>query len=219
MTEPADLPRLTAIFQPQQWIHDNAVDSDRKVEHDVTEALLQLTPDEIRRVYRDAAKIIPAYDDFDEFAVRSGMLGDHEGPFRVEIRDGDIMDLFWVCGFGDLDELDKAGLARMRGMYGFPERVRMPNGQSFVPDEHGFITGEIAVDLDDIIDGSLEKFLDHVSKKLTGTDLLADISYTPTGVRPNGTRSEEHTSELQSLMRISYAVFCLKKKTTKYITK
>src|SRR3546814_10012757 len=28
----------------------------------------------------------------------------------------------------------------------------------------------------------------------------------------NGQRSEEHTSELQSLMRISYAVFCLKKK-------
>src|SRR3546814_5304624 len=30
----------------------------------------------------------------------------------------------------------------------------------------------------------------------------------------SGTRSEEHTSELQSLMRISYAVFCLKKKNT-----
>src|SRR3546814_5997605 len=30
--------------------------------------------------------------------------------------------------------------------------------------------------------------------------------------RHRGTRSEEHTSELQSLMRISYAVFCLKKK-------
>src|SRR3546814_3652512 len=29
-------------------------------------------------------------------------------------------------------------------------------------------------------------------------------------------RSEEHTSELQSLMRISYAVFCLKKKTQRY---
>src|SRR3546814_3683821 len=29
---------------------------------------------------------------------------------------------------------------------------------------------------------------------------------------PNAARSEEHTSELQSLMRISYAVFCLKKK-------
>src|SRR3546814_1892960 len=31
-------------------------------------------------------------------------------------------------------------------------------------------------------------------------------------------RSEEHTSELQSLMRISYAVFCLKKKNTKTYT-
>src|SRR3546814_6195924 len=31
-------------------------------------------------------------------------------------------------------------------------------------------------------------------------------------------RSEEHTSELQSLMRISYAVFCLKKKKKIYIT-
>src|SRR3546814_4542775 len=32
---------------------------------------------------------------------------------------------------------------------------------------------------------------------------------------PRPTRSEEHTSELQSLMRISYAVFCLKKKNKK----
>src|SRR3546814_10840692 len=35
---------------------------------------------------------------------------------------------------------------------------------------------------------------------------------------PGDHRSEEHTSELQSLMRISYAVFCLKKKTTKNTT-
>src|SRR3546814_4272188 len=34
------------------------------------------------------------------------------------------------------------------------------------------------------------------------------------GDRAASRRSEEHTSELQSLMRISYAVFCLKKKTT-----
>src|SRR3546814_6491482 len=32
------------------------------------------------------------------------------------------------------------------------------------------------------------------------------------GIRFSRSRSEEHTSELQSLMRISYAVFCLKKK-------
>src|SRR3546814_10023854 len=34
--------------------------------------------------------------------------------------------------------------------------------------------------------------------------------------RTRAVRSEEHTSELQSLMRISYAVFCLKKKKTQY---
>src|SRR3546814_16743649 len=38
-------------------------------------------------------------------------------------------------------------------------------------------------------------------------------SSAPSGRRPSS-RSEEHTSELQSLMRSSYAVFCLKKKTT-----
>src|SRR3546814_9974424 len=34
----------------------------------------------------------------------------------------------------------------------------------------------------------------------------------PERPQPQSARSEEHTSELQSLMRISYAVFCLKKK-------
>src|SRR3546814_1092445 len=38
--------------------------------------------------------------------------------------------------------------------------------------------------------------------------------YLDTGIKSNG-RSEEHTSELQSLMRNSYAVFCLKKKQIK----
>src|SRR3546814_10779047 len=40
----------------------------------------------------------------------------------------------------------------------------------------------------------------------------ADAGPLKTGIEK---RSEEHTSELQSLMRISYAVFCLKKKKTK----
>src|SRR3546814_8861682 len=46
---------------------------------------------------------------------------------------------------------------------------------------------------------------------LSALIMLAGIYY---GSQCGGsTRSEEHTSELQSLMRISYAVFCLKKKT------
>src|SRR3546814_5809227 len=43
----------------------------------------------------------------------------------------------------------------------------------------------------------------------TGLDFSSGWNCTPTNQR-----SEEHTSALQSLMRISYAVFCLKKKTT-----
>src|SRR3546814_10308138 len=42
--------------------------------------------------------------------------------------------------------------------------------------------------------------------------VLTRLVHHAPNVRSN--RSEEHTSELQSLMRISYAVFCLKKKTT-----
>src|SRR3546814_2064337 len=45
-----------------------------------------------------------------------------------------------------------------------------------------------------------------------GADALAPIEGEDDEDAPLGPRSEEHTSELQSLMRISYAVFCLKKK-------
>src|SRR3546814_3060439 len=49
------------------------------------------------------------------------------------------------------------------------------------------------------------------------TQFQADYTSSATRARidadlRDGARSEEHTSELQSLMRISYAVFCLKKK-------
>src|SRR3546814_1416411 len=45
-------------------------------------------------------------------------------------------------------------------------------------------------------------------------DLAAVVPAEGGGELAVSDRSEEHTSELQSLMRISYAVFCLKKKTT-----
>src|SRR3546814_287832 len=49
----------------------------------------------------------------------------------------------------------------------------------------------------------------------TAARLLASVSSSGPGWTSISSRSEEHTSELQSLMRISYAVFCLKKKKTK----
>src|SRR3546814_5467971 len=56
--------------------------------------------------------------------------------------------------------------------------------------------------LKEIFLSSLSKFFGHCQCRIV--DLVCQQ-----------TRSEEHTSELQSLMRISYAVFCLKKKIIK----
>src|SRR3546814_9644403 len=47
------------------------------------------------------------------------------------------------------------------------------------------------------------------------TDSSAVISTTGNSLHTRSTRSEEHTSELQSLMRNSYTVFCLKKNNNK----
>src|SRR3546814_1661364 len=49
--------------------------------------------------------------------------------------------------------------------------------------------------------------------RLMGRSVFAE----PDRIMRHHIRSEEHTSELQSLMRISYAVFCLKKKTNKHL--
>src|SRR3546814_3468228 len=54
-------------------------------------------------------------------------------------------------------------------------------------------------------------FLDHWRREIEAALHSVQIAHDQL-VRPTEWRSEEHTSELQSLMRNSYAVFCLKKK-------
>src|SRR3546814_6998706 len=98
----------------------------------------------------------------------------------------------------------------------------------------GFVTGvDIASDGSfmvcntDVFNGYIRHAGEAQWRHLLRQDNLAEADYDP---RPdnrsvlrakagnganNGTRSEEHTSELQSLMRSSYAVYCLKKKKTK----
>src|SRR3546814_9303861 len=67
------------------------------------------------------------------------------------------------------------------------------------------------------VEGSQRCPSQHTNKK-DGHDEAADAQFamrTVRGIISRRTiRSEEHTSELQSLMRISYAVFCLQKKKT-----
>src|SRR3546814_10706959 len=64
---------------------------------------------------------------------------------------------------------------------------------------------------------------DHFDRKrraraaVAAPAVITPIAFTPQeGVDHIAVRSEEHTSELQSLMRISYAVFCLKKQKHNY---
>src|SRR3546814_6325782 len=81
---------------------------------------------------------------------------------------------------------------------------------------------------DDVIHGLTTLTDADVINGGAGADTLtigvAEAGYAGTGIAFNGnltnveTRSEEHTSELQSLMRISYAVFCLKKKIKTHTT-
>src|SRR3546814_1062279 len=53
----------------------------------------------------------------------------------------------------------------------------------------------------------------HSANFADAVRLASSLTVEPASTAPTFHRSEEHTSELQSLMRISYAVFCLKKKT------
>src|SRR3546814_3358791 len=56
------------------------------------------------------------------------------------------------------------------------------------------------------------RFQRHAADRTGAGMVLADLRMHWAGPDCRLARSEEHTSELQSLMRISYAVFCLKKK-------
>src|SRR3546814_9012295 len=62
--------------------------------------------------------------------------------------------------------------------------------------------------VEEIMDNALKTHHHGVEKTVKVLQTLGDA------LPALGIRSEEHTSELQSLMRISYAVFCLKKKKT-----
>src|SRR3546814_6823664 len=79
----------------------------------------------------------------------------------------------------------------------------------------GQITGPVELtavfdDVGDLVTGHSVQVADVRVGSITGIELTDDY---------RAKRSEEHTSELQSLMRISYAVFCLKKKNKSSIEK
>src|SRR3546814_9791819 len=64
----------------------------------------------------------------------------------------------------------------------------------------------------DFLAAQKESHCTYKKMAMDGGTINAEVVCEPEG-QGRIQRSEEHTSELQSLMRISYAVFCLKKKT------
>src|SRR3546814_5868584 len=78
---------------------------------------------------------------------------------------------------------------------------------------HEFHEHRLGKTIEDVTYADAERdFFDDI---VAGVDKRrAEIDGLIEGRLAKGWRSEEHTSELQSLMRISYAVFCLKKKNT-----
>src|SRR3546814_3143536 len=76
------------------------------------------------------------------------------------------------------------------------------------------MAGRFAVRVRDLMMAQLPH--DVPSKKRTAHMLGMTERTLLRRLKEEGTRSEEHTSELQSLMRISYAVFCLKKKNQQH---
>src|SRR3546814_3340053 len=71
-------------------------------------------------------------------------------------------------------------------------------------------TDKVAVDVPSPVAGVLSEQLVGEGDTVNVGAVIARIDASGAGAAPS--RSEEHTSELQSLMRISYAVFCLQKK-------
>src|SRR3546814_5087672 len=65
-----------------------------------------------------------------------------------------------------------------------------------------------------VMQGDDDQVVPYAGAALKQVELLTNGTLKIYKGYPHGMRSEEHTSELQSLMRISYAVFCLKKKKT-----
>src|SRR3546814_8653548 len=82
---------------------------------------------------------------------------------------------------------------------------------------HGLLDGAEAE-----LGQQLAHLFSDVGEEVDDVLRLAAVALTQHGVLrgdAHGARSEEHTSELQSLMRISYAVFCLKKKKHRNTTR
>src|SRR3546814_5480897 len=80
-------------------------------------------------------------------------------------------------------------------------------------ERYAHAVGQLEDDFKELTDDELKNETQELRERYSNGESLDDLL--PEAFAAVRERSEEHTSELQSLMRISYAVFCLKKTTDK----
>lgn len=102
-------------------------------------------------------------------------------PFAIGTHHGHIFDFFAYNGFDDIYNLTEEDMTSLRGKYGLSEKVTLPNGSKVCLDSDGFVSGIVTVNLNDILDGDLECFLDLISEKLAGSLNLGEINYETIG--------------------------------------
>src|SRR3546814_7224759 len=108
-------------------------------------------------------------------------------------------------------------------LFPYPTLFRSSDYIEIAREFHTVLLGKVPV-MDAHMDDAARRFVTLVDELYDrNVNLVCTADAAPpalyAGERLAGAfRSEEHTSELQSLMRISYAVFCLKKKKRKYTT-
>src|SRR3546814_9186353 len=90
------------------------------------------------------------------------------------------------------------------------EQQMLAVSQALIPDPQMLLIDELSLGLAPTIVGQLIEVVHQIHE--TGLTIVVVEQSINVALRLAQRRSEEHTSELQSLMRISYAVFCLKKK-------
>src|SRR3546814_8298601 len=103
-----------------------------------------------------------------------------------------------------------------QGEFNIGELCRMAHGDEAVLIGFGTDTGTVAAASDWGADMQIKTVRPARVDSYEHAFRRTGIARSLTDWRRRGGRSEEHTSELQSLMRISYAVFCLNKKKKQY---
>lgn len=184
-----DYPRLNVRFFDKGW--GDLTEGDTGEELDVTPFVLNLSAEDLASTaepdpFNDGREVLDLIEEdlllaFEE--VERHAINDKQ-RYCLKVDVDAYADFFKSNGV-DPAKLTEQDMEMLRERYDVPKAITMPNGRRFIPDasegEEVYIEGSILVDLEDLIGKGLEGFVDEVSTRLTGSDLLMDVDYRVVG--------------------------------------